>query len=128
MKRRESLLTLAAGGFGMAAARGAVPATAMQLHVDLVVAAGSEAGLVRTFREVFSPVIRRQPGFVDVRLMKFRVAKAGAAPKDCTYRLLISFETEPQREAWVASADHQKVWPQMERHLKLANALVFDLV
>jgi hypothetical protein len=31
---------------------------------------------------------------------------------------VISFETEEQRVAWVATADHQRVWPQMEKNLK----------
>jgi hypothetical protein len=100
----------------------------MQLHVDLIVEPAQAAGLKETFDKVFRPVIRKQPGFVDVRLLKYSLSKMGQPPARCTYRLLISFETEKQREAWVASADHQKVWPQMEKHIKLATALVFDVV
>ena len=100
----------------------------MQLHVDLKVDPSQAAGLKETFDKVFRPVIRKQPGFVDVRLLKYSLSKMGQPPAGCTYRLLISFETEKQREAWVASADHQKVWPQMEKHIQLATALVFDVV
>jgi hypothetical protein len=30
---------------------------------------------------------------------------------------LIQFENEDLRQAWVASDDHQVVWPQMEAHV-----------
>ena len=43
-------------------------------------------------------------------LLKTRVAAA--------YRLVISFQTEEQRATWVGTADHQRVWPQMEANLK----------
>lgn len=116
---------LAAAGTPQLAAQTKLP---MQLHVDLIVEPAQAAGLKETFDKVFRPVIRKQPGFVDVRLLKYSLSKMGQPPAGCTYRLLISFETEKQREAWVASADHQKVWPQMEKHIKLATALVFDVV
>lgn len=98
------------------------------LHVDLMVDPAHEAALKETFGKVFRPTIRKQPGFVDVRLQKFRVARAGGAPAAGTWKLLISFQTEEERETWVATADHQRVWPQMEKHLKLVNAYVFDEV
>jgi heme-degrading monooxygenase HmoA len=82
----------------------------IQLHVDLDVDPPQEANLVDTFHRIFEPVISRQPGFVSVKLLR-----TGAA---ATYRLVIGFETEEQRVAWVATDDHQRVWPQMEANLK----------
>lgn len=108
-------------------AQGAV-APPTQLHVDLVVTPGHEDRIRQTFDKIFRPTIRKQPGFVDVKLMKFRVARAGNTPPAGAYRLLISFETEEQRQTWVATADHQRVWPEMEKHLKMVNALVYDPV
>jgi antibiotic biosynthesis monooxygenase (ABM) superfamily enzyme len=83
----------------------------IELHVDLEVEPTKEKDLVSTFHTVFEPTIRKQPGFVSVALLKIR----GAA---IAYRLVISFETEEQRIAWVATGDHQRVWPQMENNLK----------
>lgn len=94
------------------------------LHVDLAVDPSADAALKETFEKVFRPTIRKQPGFVDVRLQKFRVARVGDSA--ARYKLLISFRTEEQRETWVASVDHQRVWPQMEKHAKLLNAYVYD--
>jgi heme-degrading monooxygenase HmoA len=88
----------------------------IQLHVDLEIADGREASLVEAFHSVFEPVIRKQPGFMDVRLLRFRQAMKGSPPA-MKFRLLISFETEQQRLSWVASEDHQRVWPAMEANL-----------
>jgi heme-degrading monooxygenase HmoA len=84
--------------------------TPIELHVDLAVEPTKEKELVSTFHTIFEPVIRKQPGFVSVSLLKPR----GAAS---AYRLVISFETEEQRLAWVATDDHQRVWPRMENNL-----------
>ena len=83
----------------------------IELHVDLDVEPTKEKDLVSTFHTVFEPTISKQPGFVLVTLLKLRAAAV-------THRLVISFETEEQRVAWVATADHQRVWPQMEKNLK----------
>jgi heme-degrading monooxygenase HmoA len=96
----------------------------MMLHVDLAVEPSHDAALKETFEKTFRPTIRKQPGFADVRLQKFRIARAGE--NAARYKLLISFQTEEQRLAWVASDDHQRVWPQMEKYSKLLNAYVYD--
>jgi heme-degrading monooxygenase HmoA len=83
----------------------------IELHVDLDVEPTKENDLESTFHTVFEPTISKQLGFVSVTLLKLRAAAV-------TYRLVISFETEDQRVAWVATADHQRVWPQMEKNLK----------
>ena len=83
----------------------------IELHVDLDVEPTKENDLESTFHSVFEPTIGKQPGFVAVTLLKLRAAAV-------TYRLVISFETEEQRVAWVATTDHQRVWPQMEKNLK----------
>ena len=33
-----------------------------------------------------------------------------------SYRLVITFESEPLRLKWVATDLHQQVWPRMEAH------------
>jgi heme-degrading monooxygenase HmoA len=83
----------------------------IELHVDLDVEPTKERDLESTFHTVFQPTISKQRGFVLVSLLKLRAATVA-------YRLVISFETEEQRIAWVATADHQRVWPQMETNLK----------
>ncbi len=112
----------------------ALPASAatnpIQLHVDLDVDPAKEKQLVANFRKVFRPVISKQPGFVSVRLLKLRQALTGAAPANAPYRLVISFQSEEQRQTWVASKDHQQAWPSIEGTLRGAKlvAVLYDTV
>lgn len=127
MNRRDSLIALAAGGAG---ATMAAPAAAIQLHVDLEVDPAKEKDLLATYRKTFRPAISKQPGFVAVTLLKLRKEMKGTAPAGATHRLIISFETEDQRQKWVASDLHQQVWPSMEKSLKGAKfiAILYDPV
>ncbi|HSB16737.1 MAG TPA: antibiotic biosynthesis monooxygenase [Bryobacteraceae bacterium] len=113
MRRRTCLKTLAAAA-GVSSISAAAPP--IQLHVDLDVDSAKEKKLVENFRNVFRPAISRQPGFVDVKLLRLRKALSGPTP--LPYRLLISFQTEEQRQAWVATTDHQRAWPAIEENLR----------
>ncbi len=128
MNRRNYLKTMAAGA-ATAAVGEAAGAPPIQLHVDLDVDAAKEKELVSNFQTIFKPTISKQPGFVEVKLMKLRKAMKGSAPANTSYRLLISFQKEEQRVAWVATADHQRVWPSIEKNLKgdKFSAVLFDL-
>lgn len=127
MHRRQSLKALA-GAAAVAAAQ-AAPGP-IQLHVDLEVDPSKEKALVENFRKVFHPVISRQPGFVDVKLLELRQAVAGPAPSNMNYRLLISFQTEKQRQAWVRTDEHQRAWPSIEENLRGVKytAVLYDVV
>jgi len=130
MNRREHLGLLAALPAAAVPAMAIDPARAIQLHVDLEVDPAREKEMVESFEKTFRPAIRKQPGFVDVRLLRLRSALAGKAPAGATYRLLISFASEEQRKAWVATDTHQQVWPTIERTLRGAkySALLYDIV
>ena len=127
MHRRTVLKTLAA--IGSAGVLPAAPAGPIQLHVDLDVYPAREQELINNFQKVFRPAIRKQPGFNGTRLFKMRSVVAGAGPAG-HFRLLIRFQSEEQRQAWVKSADHQKAWPEIEKTLKGGkyNAVLYDPV
>jgi len=126
MNRREHIVALA----GAAVAGAQTAGAAIQLHVDLEVDPGKQKELVTNFRSVFRPTIRKQTGFVDVKLLKLRSALAGKPPGKCTYRLLISFQSEDLRLQWVKSDDHQKAWPTLEKTLtgEKTIVLLYDVV
>src|SRR5262249_6094193 len=116
MNRRTYLKTVALAG-----AASALPAAAsgqVQLHVDMDVDPTKEKNLLATYRTHFRPAISKQPGFAEVKLLKLVSAMVGSAPANTSYRLLIIFQTEEQRKAWVATPLHQQVWPMMEANLK----------
>ena len=128
MNRRSALKTLAAVSATPAFA--AETPRPIQLHVDLDVDPAKENEMVANFRKIFRPVITKQPGFVSVRLLKLRAPLKGPAPANAGYRLVISFQTEEQRQAWVATPDHQKVWPSIENNLRgeKFTAILYDTV
>jgi heme-degrading monooxygenase HmoA len=122
ISRRNCLKQLAAvGATGIllsnapAAARSGL-ARPIQLHVELDVTPGKEKEMEEAFQNLFSPLIRKQPGFVEVKLLKF--TKAFEGKEIAPYRLLISFETDEQRLRWVANPEHQHVWPTIGKTLR----------
>ena len=128
MNRRHCLQALAATPL----VSGAAPAAGkpIQLHVDLEVDPAKEDELAANFERVFRPAISRQPGFVEVKLLKLRNALAGTPPPNMRYRLIISFQTEELRQKWVATDDHQAAWPEIEKTLTGAKytAFLYDAV
>ena len=128
MNRRTYLKTIAAAL--PAAAAGFAATVPIQLHCDLELDVKREKEMLTNYRNVFRPTIGKQPGFVAVTLLKLRAEKQGKAPAGCTYRLIISFQTEEQRVTWVATPDHQKAWPTVENTLKGVKyiALLYDPV
>ena len=132
MNRRAYLRAVAAGSAAAIGATAAPPAgkTAIQLHVDLDVDPAREKEMLANYRSTFQPAIRKQPGFVEVKLLKLRETLAGPAPKNAPYRLIISFETEEARKKWVATDEHQRVWPTVEKTLRgqKYGAVLYDAV
>ena len=89
----------------------------IELHVDLSVGPSNEKDLLANFANIFRPVVSRQPGFVNVKLLKLRSALAGAPPAAANYRFVLTFESEDLRQSWVASQAHQDAWPAIAKTL-----------
>ncbi|MCL5745024.1 MAG: hypothetical protein M1541_14045 [Acidobacteria bacterium] len=101
----------------------------IELNVDLDVDPAREQELLTAFRTQFRPAISKQPGFLEVKLLRFVSTVQGAAPVNVNYRLLISFQSEAQRRTWVETPLHQKVWPSIERTLRGGfSAYLFEVV
>jgi heme-degrading monooxygenase HmoA len=117
MKRRAYLKTILAGAY-TAAALADHEGSPIQLHVDLSVDPAREQEMLHNFHTIFRPAATKQPGFIDVKILKLRTALAGAAPVGANYRFELTYASEEQRQAWVASAVHKQVWPTIEKTLK----------
>jgi heme-degrading monooxygenase HmoA len=102
----------------------------IQLHVDLSVDPAQERDMLHSFHTIFRPAASKQPGFIDVKMLKLRSALAGAGPSGANYRFELTFASEEQRQAWVATATHQQVWPTIEKTLTSKNytVLLYDEV
>ena len=127
MKRRTYLSAM------LAAAATRVPASAadmpIQLHVDLNVDPAKEQDMLKHFRTVFKPAASKQPGYIDVKMIKLKATPMGKAPEGVNYRFVLDFKSEDLRQKWIASPTHQKVWPPMEGMLRNKNytVMLFDV-
>jgi antibiotic biosynthesis monooxygenase (ABM) superfamily enzyme len=131
MKRRTSLKTLLAGAGSLAGTKivqAATPEHPIQLHVDLSVNPAKEQEMMHNFKTIFRPAASKQPGYIDVQVLKLRSALQGKAPEASNYRFVLTFASEELRQQWIASATHQKVWPTVENTLESKNytVLLYD--
>ena len=120
MNRRGILRTaIAATVAAFGAARAAVPAQAktkhIRLYVEMDVAPAREREMLDAFHNTFVPEAVRHDGYIRVKMLKRRTFVQGSAPAAHNYRFELEFESEEQRQKWIASAGHQRVWPLVER-------------
>jgi heme-degrading monooxygenase HmoA len=109
---------------------GAAPRTPpIQLHVDLSVDPAREKEMLDIFHTKFRPAASAQPGFLDVQMLKLRSVLGGAAPEGANYRFVLTFESEKQRQHWVATPIHKQLWPTIENTLRIKsyNILLYDV-
>jgi antibiotic biosynthesis monooxygenase (ABM) superfamily enzyme len=107
---------------------GAVPATRpIQLHCDLAVDPKREQEMLDAFEKIFRPVARKQPGFIDLKMLKLKEAIRGAAP--LKYRFELTMASEELRQKWINTEAHAKAWPTIENTLtdKNFSIIVFDV-
>jgi antibiotic biosynthesis monooxygenase (ABM) superfamily enzyme len=127
LKRRTylaSLVSLLGAAFAPAQASG----HAIALHVDLQVDPAKEKEMLSVFHGKFHAAAAKQPGFISANIIKLRSALQGSAPH-ANYRFVLQFQTEEQRQAWVATSIHNQIWPQIEATLasKQYTVLLYDL-
>ena len=112
MMKRRTCLQSALGIAALAAARGAGGQHPIELHVELSVNPAKEREMLDLFHNAFRPAASRQPGFIEAKMLKFDAAKRGDPPAG-NYRFVLLFQSEEQRQAWVATPEHQKIWPMI---------------
>ena len=117
MRRRTYLKAMLAAGPLSAAAQAADTSHPIQLHVDLSVDLAKEAEMLKNFETIFRPAASKQPGYIDVKMLKLRSTLMGKAPAGVNYRFALTFQSEELRQKWIASDVHQKVWPTVENTL-----------
>ena len=86
--------------------------------------------MLKNFETIFRPAAAKQPGYIDVKLLKLCTAVMGKAPVGINYRFALTFQSEELRQKWVATDVHQKVWPTIENTLLTKNytVLLFDSI
>ena len=127
INRRTMLAGLAAVAApqGMAQTKG----RPIQLHLDFLVDPKREKEMLSNFEKLFRPTAAKQPGYIDLKMLKLNSALRGVAPAGGKYRFVLTYESEALRQKWIASKDHEKVWPEIEKTLldKNFGILVYDV-
>ena len=135
MKRRTCLKSLLAGAGSLATAAGPMSTAPtgtgrkIQLHVDLSVDPAKEQEMLHNFKVTFRPAAVKQPGYIDVQMLKLDMAIQGSTPAGLNYRFVLTYASEELRQQWVASETHKRVWPTIEKTLSSTNytVLLFDV-
>ena len=121
MVRRGILKGLFAGMAGAWAVRLAAPERVaaqtkhIRLYVEMDIAPGRERELLDLFHNQFVPEAVKHEGYIRVKLLKRRTVIQGSVPPAHNYRFELEFESEELRQKWIASAEHQRVWPPVEK-------------
>ena len=76
---------------------------------------GREREMLDAFHSTFVPEAVKHDGYIRVKMLKRRSIVQGTAPAAHNYRFELEFESEELRQKWIASAEHQRVWPLVER-------------
>jgi heme-degrading monooxygenase HmoA len=131
MKRRTYLSAMLTALAGLRTASAQKPKNPIVLYCDLAVDPAKEQEMLKNFRTIFKPAAEKFPGYVDLKMLKFRSAVQGIAPAGINYRFQLTYESEEARQKWIHSDIHQRVWPTVEN--TLANkatypVLLFDSV
>jgi hypothetical protein len=90
----------------------------IRLYVEMDVPAAREREMLDTFHNTFVPEAVKHDGYIRVKMLKRRTIVQGTAPATHNYRFELEFESEELRQKWIASAEHQRVWPLVERTMK----------
>jgi heme-degrading monooxygenase HmoA len=120
MKRRtclKAMLTLASGVATSAFAESPATDRPIQLHADFAVDPAKEQQMLVFFNEKFRPAAARQPGFIDMRLLKLKSVLRGSPPAGTNYQFVLTFSSEALRQQWIATDLHKQLWPSMEECL-----------
>jgi len=125
MKRRAYLKAMLAAGAAAAAVEAADAPRPIQLHVDMSVDPAKEKEMVKNFETIFRPAASKQPGYIDVKILKLRSALQGKAPAGVMYRFSLTYQSEALRQKWIATDVHQKVWPTIENTLTSKDYTVY---
>lgn len=86
-------------------------------QIHLRAAEGAAAELERVISDEFVPAVRRQPGFIDVKVLRAYREQPGNPPELIAqgygHQLVLTFVDESHRLAWSLSEDHEWIFPRV---------------
>jgi antibiotic biosynthesis monooxygenase (ABM) superfamily enzyme len=134
MERRTYLKSLFAAGAAAGLASGQKGAgkgedKGIMLIVDMSVDPAKEKEMLHNFHTLFKPAAEKHPGYIDVNVYKLRSAVMGHAPAGMNYIFVLRMTSEEQRQHWINTPTHKRLWPTVENTLttKDYTVLLFDM-
>ena len=133
MKRRtylKSMLATATAGI-VAAPKAKAQAgkpRSIELHCDIAVDPKREQEMLANFEKIFRPEAKKHPGYIDLKMLKLNSAIRGNAPTK--YQFVLTFASEDLRQKWIATKEHARVWPEIEKTMTNKDTfsiLVYDV-
>lgn len=118
MLKSAFVAAAAAFGFDRLAAPAGAQTKHIRLYVEMDVPPEREREMLDAFHNTFVPEAVKHPGYIRVKMLKRRSILQGTAPAAHTYRFELEFESEELRQKWIASPEHKRVWPLVERTMK----------
>jgi hypothetical protein len=134
MKRRSHLKAILGMlvGFDVMKGQSTARKNPIQLFVEMEVEPQREQEMLHNFHDIFLPEAKKHAGYISIRMLKLAKVVQGPPPSPAAnYRFELVFESEELRQKWIASPEHKRVWPTVERTMKnRANyqVLLFDEV
>jgi heme-degrading monooxygenase HmoA len=127
IERRTYLGLMLAGAASASSGEAAPAQRPIQLHCDLSVDPKREQEMMDAFEKSFRPVARKQPGFIDLKMLKVRDQIRGSA--GAKYQFVLTMESEELRQKWIKTPEHTKLWPLIENTLtdKNFSILVYEV-
>jgi hypothetical protein len=115
--------TATLAGLARAASDGSKP---IVLYCDLAIDPKREKEMLDAFHQHFKPVAEKHEGYLDLKMLKLnKVIQGRPAPaSNINYRFQLTYASEPLRQKWIASADHAKYWPMIEKTVTNRDYLV----
>lgn len=104
----------------------------MLLEIDFKVAKERASDFEKMYTGAYAPALQKQEGYLRSNLLRVfpeNVARGiKAAPTEFNYQMQLVFDTEENRQKWVASKEHIAVWPLASGMAKKVAWRGFDVV
>jgi antibiotic biosynthesis monooxygenase (ABM) superfamily enzyme len=93
----------------------------IERHVTFNVISGKEKDFETLFKEAYSNVMSKQPGFVSVTLLKEH-------EKEAVYQMVIRFRSLETAAAWRDSDDHKALSPKIKAFYNESTVQVYEVI
>jgi hypothetical protein len=102
------------------------------LDIQLKVGPTQQPAFIDMYQQEYVPTLRRQTGYLGSLLLRVFppdvTAEIGATAPHLDLSMQLRFDTEENRRRWVASDDHERVWPQVLELSQQAEWVGYDVV